>query len=330
MYATLALLAFLEAIIPVVPSDVATALGAFLSHSGKTSPVTVFGTVTVANVAGAMLVYALSRRTGRRFFSTPTGQRLLSPEAIAVIERDYLRLGMAGLFIARFIPGVRAVVPACAGVFDIPWGRTLLVILGAAMGWYGAIVGGATLLGSEWTRVRDFINSLGQVTGIAGAVLVLLGGALIWLRRRRKSGPEPVLAAVEAALGPAHHAEEPIDAEHAARLIIELAYADEALDDVQRAQVETDLRARWGLAARPAAGQPAAEPGRMGALAARLAGRFSAGRRVQLVERMWQAAFAEGTLAADQEAWLLRRAAELLGLEPAEIAAVRRRSAGAD
>jgi uncharacterized tellurite resistance protein B-like protein len=51
---------------------------------------------------------------------------------------------------------------------------------------------------------------------------------------------------------------------------------------------------------------------------------------VQLVERMWQAAFAEGTLAADQEAWLLRRSAELLGLEPGEVAAVRRSSAGAD
>jgi membrane protein DedA with SNARE-associated domain len=312
----------------VVPSDLATALGAFLSHSGKTSPIVVFGTVTVANVASSMLVYALSRHAGRRFFATPTGRRLLSPEAIAVIERDYLRLGMVGLFIARFIPGVRAVVPACAGVFDIPWGRTLLVIVSAAVAWYGTIVGGATLLGAEWPRVRDFITSLGQVTGLAAGVLAVLVGALVWFRRRRKARAEPVLAAVEAALGPAHDADEAIDPEHAARLIIELAYADEALDEAQRAQVESDLRARWGLAPMVPQGTP--EPGRLGRLATRLTGRFSTGRRVQLVERMWQAAFAEGTLAPEQEDWLLRRAGELLGLAPDEVATVRRRSAPAD
>ena len=35
----------------------------------------------------------------------------MAPEAIAVIERDYLRLGVFGLIVARFLPGIRSVVP---------------------------------------------------------------------------------------------------------------------------------------------------------------------------------------------------------------------------
>lgn len=330
VYATLAALAFLEAVIPVVPSDVATALGAFLSHSGKTRAVTVFATVTIANVLGAMLVYILSRRAGRRFFGTPTGQRLLSPEAIAVIERDYLRFGAIGLFLARFIPGVRAVVPACAGVFGIPWVRTLAVILGAAVTWYGAIVTGATLLGNEWERVREFLREVGLVTGLIATLAILVVGGLAWRRHRRRlrEEPEPVLLAVEAALGPAAGTDAPIDASHAARLIIELAYSDEALGEAQRAQVEADLRGRWGLPPRTSVPAPPPQAG-LGHLASRLAARFSTRRRVQLVERMWQAAFAEGTLGVEQEAWLLRRASELLGLEPHEVATARERSTSA-
>ena len=97
MYAALAVLAFLENIVPIVPADVAVALGAFLSHRGTTRPLAVFLVAWVFNTAGAMLVYALVRRSGRSFFELPMVRRLMAPGAIAVIERDYLRLGVFGL-----------------------------------------------------------------------------------------------------------------------------------------------------------------------------------------------------------------------------------------
>ena len=107
MYAVLAVLAFLENIVPIVPADVAVALGAFLSHHGTTRPLVVFLLAWSFNTAGAMLVYALVRRSGRGFFELPVVRRLMAPEAIAVIERDYLRLGVFGLIVARFLPGIR-------------------------------------------------------------------------------------------------------------------------------------------------------------------------------------------------------------------------------
>jgi hypothetical protein len=94
VYAVLAALAFLENIVPIVPTDVAVALGAFLSHHGTTKPLVVFLIAWSFNTASAMLVYALCRRSGRGFFELPVVRRLMAPEAIAVIERDYLRLGV--------------------------------------------------------------------------------------------------------------------------------------------------------------------------------------------------------------------------------------------
>ena len=116
VYGVLALLAAVENVVPPVPSDAAVALGAFLSHRGVTTPALVFLVTWTANLLGAGLVYLAARRYGHRLFATRLGRRLLAPRSLAVIEREYLRFGMAGIFLSRFLPGIRAVVPPFAGL----------------------------------------------------------------------------------------------------------------------------------------------------------------------------------------------------------------------
>lgn len=327
MYATIAALAFLEAVIPIVPSDLVAALGAFLSHDGTTRPLTVFLVVVLANIAGTAVVYSLARHAGRRFFSTPTGQRLLAPGAIATIEREYLRFGVGGLIVARFIPGVRAVVPPFAGIFGISLGKTMLAVVVAATLWYAAVIGLAAYIGTEWDEVRAILDQAGRTTAIVAVALALVLAGLVWRRHRKQR--EPVMAAAEDALGGATE-EHPIDPGDAARLIIEIAYADKGLDPEQRAHVEEHLRRRWGLAPRPATEPAGTEDGLLDRLAEKLTGRFTKGRRLALVEQMWQAAFVEGTVDRDQEEWLLRRSSELLGLKPEEVARIRSQSMSGD
>jgi uncharacterized tellurite resistance protein B-like protein len=43
-------------------------------------------------------------------------------------------------------------------------------------------------------------------------------------------------------------------------------------------------------------------------------------RRLALIEQMWQSAFADRSVDPEREAWLLDRAAELLGLGADEVA----------
>lgn len=322
------MLAFLENIIPIVPSDVAVALGAFLSHSGTTRPVTVFLVAWLANVAGAMVVYVLVRRTGQGFFNLPLVRRLMAPEAVAVIERDYLRLGIVGLIVARFLPGIRSVVPPFAAIFRVPAWRVLFVVTLVSGAWYAVITWIGAVAGSEFDRVQELLHTMGRTSALIALVVAAIIGLFLYARRRRHE--EPVITAVRSALGANADPDVPLDLRHAAQLVIEIAYADTGLGAAERARVQRDLRQRWGLdAPRTDAtpSQPApVEEGRLRRLGQRLSGEVEQARRLALIEQMWQSVFSDRSVDPEQEAWLLERAGELLGLDAEDVARVRRQS----
>jgi membrane protein DedA with SNARE-associated domain/uncharacterized tellurite resistance protein B-like protein len=322
VYVVLAVLAFVENIVPIVPADAAVALGAFLSHRGTTAPLAVFLVVWSANVSGAIAVYLVARRLGRPFFATPLGRRLVSPGGVARIEREYLRFGVVGIFLARFLPGIRAVVPPFAGIFGLSTWRALLPITAASAIWYGGITALGVYLGGEWEAILGALNRLNQVLAVM-AVLAIVGIVVVVLRSRRAAGEEPLVRSAQDALE-ASEEEAVVEPERAARLVLEIAYGEEGLTPRQRAAVARHLRERWGLPG-DAAGRPVTRPtGRLASLGPRLRERFSTGRRLALIEGVWQAAFAEGELPAE-EPWLMARAGELLGFSADEIAGIRAR-----
>lgn len=303
----------------------AVALGAFLSHGGTTKPVPVFLVAWLSNVAGAMVVYVLVRRSGQGFFNLPLVRRLMAPGAIAVIERDYLRLGVFGLIVARFLPGIRSVVPPFAAMFKVPAWRVLIVVTIVAGVWYGAITWIGAVAGSEFGHVQELLNRMGRTSALVAIVVAAIIGLFLYARRRQRE--EPVVTAVNAALGAKADPDEPVDLRHAAQLVIEIAYADAGLGPDDRARVENHLRQRWGLQPRPiepsrAKPEPA-EEGRLRRLGQRLSGEVEHERRLALIEQMWQSLFADRSIDSAQEAWLLAKAAETLGLAPDDVARIR-------
>jgi membrane protein DedA with SNARE-associated domain/uncharacterized tellurite resistance protein B-like protein len=329
----LAVLAAVENVVPPVPSDAAVALGAFLSHRGVTTPLAVFLVTWISNLLGAAGVYVMARKYGRRLFASPTGRRLLAPRSLALIEREYLRFGIVGIFISRFLPGIRAVVPPFAGLVGLGALRTL-VPMGIASGiWYGSIITLAAVLGAEWQRITALIAGVNRTLGIAALVAVAAAAAwyVVRARRRRRErvwhatrdALDPTapsfLAGTEIAEGSARQA--------AALVVLELAYADPALTADERTLIAEHLHARWGLA--PAGTPPPPPPEderrtRFADYARRLRKRVGRAERLELVERMWTAAFADGAI-GEHEARLMHLAAELLAIPPAELAEVSRR-----
>ncbi len=329
MYLVLGLLAVVENVVPPVPADAAVLLGAFLSHRGVTDPLGVFAVVWVANVSGAMAVYFVARRYGRQLFASPRGRRLVAPDAIAVIEREYLRFGIAGIFLARFLPGIRAVVPPFAGIVNLSVVRAGVPIALASGVWYGGVTILGSVLGAEWERIAAILSSVNRTLGLLALAVAIGWGAHLYLRARRRRR-ERVWDAVTRALGDDAASEDPgpIDPREAAMLVLELAYADEALTVEERTLVAEHLRSRWGL--EPPASAPAPVPtakaeSRLRSYRERLVGRFGRARRLALVEGMWQAAFGGGTIDAHQEL-LMRRAGQLLGLNGDELAEARQRA----
>lgn len=331
----LALLAAVENVLPPVPSDAAVALGAFLSHRGLTTPVMVFLVTWLANLFGAVAVYVAARRYGRRLFASPTGRRLLAPRSLAVIEREYLRFGTAGIFLSRFLPGIRAVVPPFAGLVGLGLARTLIPMGIASAIWYGGITTVGAVIGSNWTRITAIVVGVNRTLGIA-TVLVALGLGAWYLVNRRRRARERLWHATRDALHPAAPTflagtdiAEGSAREAAAILMLELAYADPVLSPEDRELVAAHLRERWGLGA---IGRPS-EPGpederrtRFRRYAARLRRRFGRTERLELVERMWAVAFGDDRAEIGRhEDRLMHLASELLGVGPSDVAELRRR-----
>ena len=332
MYAVLGLLAAIENVIPPVPSDAAVALGAFLSIRGLTTPFGVFMVTWAANLAGAAAVYLVARRYGRRLFATKTGRRLLAPRSLAIIEREYLRFGVVGIFISRFLPGIRAVVPPFAGLVGLSAIRTLVPMGVASAIWYGGITILGTLIGSEWERINRIILGVNRTLAIV-AVLLIVTGVIWYLRARRRRQRERVWHAIEDALEPATPSfmvgsdiAEGSARQAAALLVLELAYADPALTEADRELVAAHLRERWELDSQgPRSPEPEDErQTRFAEYASRLRSRFGQNQRLALVERMWTVAFSDGAIGRHEER-LMHLAGELLGLGKEDLVEVRTR-----
>lgn len=333
MYVVLALLAAVENIIPPVPADTAVALGAFLTHRGVTTLPAVFAVTWGANVLGAAGVYFAARRYGRRLFATPAGRRLLAPGSIAVIEREYIRFGIFGIFIGRFLPGIRAVVAPFAGLVNLSAPRALIPIAVASGLWYGGVALVGAAIGSRWEQIEGLLGSVNRTLGLLALLLVAVVATVV-LVRRRQNARQPLWGALRRAFREPSEATVDRDAEaqeamrSAALLLLELAYTEEGLTAAERVEVEAHLRMQWGLEPAPAKSVTAAahpEREHLPGYRRRIIEHFAHERRLALVERLWQVAFVQGagTSARDR---LLARAAELLGLSPSDVAEVERRA----
>jgi membrane protein DedA with SNARE-associated domain len=181
--ASLGVLAFVENIFPPIPADVVAAFGAFVAAREERSALVPFLCVWLSNVAGAMAMWAVGTRIGKRRVEK---WLRLSPHDPAEkrFEALYGRFGTASFFLSRFIPGVRAIVPPFAGALHIrPLGPAIAIALASGV-WYGLITFLAFRAGASWQTLVRLLGRLGW--GAAIAATVLLGGMIIFLYLRRK------------------------------------------------------------------------------------------------------------------------------------------------
>ena len=181
LYLALAVVAGIENVFPPFPADTVVAFGAFLAARGEATLPGVILATWIGNVAGAMLMYALGRRFGARAME----RRLGGAGAVRKFERFHARYGMASLFLSRFLPGVRAVVPPVAGALRIPALRAGVLMAAASAIWYGTIAAIAFRIGDDWDRLRDAVGSSVRVMGLVATAVVVAALLVIWLRRRR-------------------------------------------------------------------------------------------------------------------------------------------------
>lgn len=183
-YLALMLLSAVENVFPPVPADLAVALGAFLARHGKLSAPILGLVCWLANTASAAWVYLLARSHGALFFRAGWGRRLLPPAAMTAVEDAYRKHGALGIFVTRFLPGVRAAVLPFAGVAGMPMGRAMLPAAAASALWYAFLVTAGSLLGENWEAVKAIVGGVNQFLGWLAIVATLAVAVWLWRRSR--------------------------------------------------------------------------------------------------------------------------------------------------
>jgi membrane protein DedA with SNARE-associated domain len=181
-YAAIFLLAMLDAILPVVPSETSVITAGVLAASGRLSLPLVVVSAAVGAAAGDNLAYLIGRRFGdpatRRFFSSEKSRQRLDWARRQLSER-----GGQLILVGRFIPGGRTVVTLTAGLLHYPWRRFVVLDGIAALVWalYAAglgYFGGRAFENAAW---KGLLLALGVGFAIAGLTEVIR-----WVLRRRR------------------------------------------------------------------------------------------------------------------------------------------------
>ncbi|HKP18464.1 MAG TPA: DedA family protein [Gaiellaceae bacterium] len=182
-YAIVFVLALLDAIIPIVPSETSVITAGVVAAAGDLNLALIIPAAAAGAFAGDNLAYVIGRRFGarakERFFSGEKARRRVEWAETQLRER-----GGELIAIARFIPGGRTAVTLSAGTLHYPWPRFALYDAGAGILWasYAALLGyfgGHAFEEAPW---KGLLLALGIAFGVAGGIEVAR-----WLRKRGRA-----------------------------------------------------------------------------------------------------------------------------------------------
>ena len=185
-YLVIIVIAFLDSMIPIVPSETMVILGGVSAGVGDLLLPVVIACAAVGAFLGDTSAYLLGRYFGpaieRRFFSRPKSQARL-----AWANRQLEVRGGMLLVTARFVPGGRTVVTFSSGLTRQPFRRFLGFIAFAAVVWscYAALLGFVGGKAFADNHALAFLVAFGCALGVT-AVIELVR----WLRHRGQPMPE--------------------------------------------------------------------------------------------------------------------------------------------
>ncbi|GAA3462050.1 DedA family protein [Saccharothrix longispora] len=149
--------------------------------------------VSVCAVAGDSIGYFLGRRYGDRLRESRMVRRIGQEhwdKAGALLRKR----GAWAVFVARFMPVVRTLVPASAGASKLEYRRFLPASIAGAVCWSALHIGIGSAAGASAKYIESVFN--GAMWGLMG-VAVLVGGVVVLRRRRAAARTAPAPAELE-------------------------------------------------------------------------------------------------------------------------------------
>jgi membrane-associated protein len=181
-YGIVFLVALLDAMVPIVPSETVVITAGVVAAAGHLSLPLIVVTAAAGAFVGDNLAYLIGRRFGtavvHRFFGGDKARSRLE-----WAQRQLRERGGQLIVVGRFVPGGRTAVTLSAGLVAFSWRRFAAFDAAASLVWaaYAALLG--------FFGGRAFEDAAWKGLLLALALGFALGGlveAVRWLRRRRQ------------------------------------------------------------------------------------------------------------------------------------------------
>lgn len=190
LYVSIAIISAIENIFPPFPADVVVAFGSFLAARGKASPYSTFFVAWLGNLMGAAIMYYVGRRYGSSALMTRL-EKWTGHDAEERLMALYGRYGLPALFVSRFLPAVRALVPPFAGAMKLPVIPVAIAIASASGIWFTFLTFIAYRAGADWEVLYGTIVRSSKIVGIVATALVIAIGLVLYYRHTKKAREEP-------------------------------------------------------------------------------------------------------------------------------------------
>jgi membrane-associated protein len=189
-YALIFVIALLDSVVPVVPSETAVILGGIAAGQGDLNIAVVIAAGAIGAVSGDSLAYSIGHRFSARI-QRWYGAKPKRAKQLAWAENQLRTRGGTLLLTARFIPGGRTVITLSSGITrQVRWRFTVFVVIACAI-WAGYGAGLGYFFGTQFedSHTKAFLIAFGT----ALAITALLEIVRHRLRRRRTLAADAAL-----------------------------------------------------------------------------------------------------------------------------------------
>lgn len=165
-----------------IPEDITLVSGGVISGLGYTNVHWMLVVSMIGVLVGDSTMYWLGRIYGEKILKFPLIRRIATPERFAQVQERFEKQGWKLLFVARFLPGLRAVVYLVSGITrKVGFTRFVLVDFCAAI----ISVPIWVYLGDFGAKNLDWLEAQIRKGQIAIWIILLLGGLFIYFKWKK-------------------------------------------------------------------------------------------------------------------------------------------------
>ncbi|MDA0986323.1 MAG: DedA family protein [Bacteroidetes bacterium] len=173
IYIILFSFAFIENIVPPLPSDTFIVLGGTLINSNGLLFFSSLVCTSLGSVLGFMLMFYFGftiaeKINENKFF------KFLTPESISKVNKLFEKWGYGVIVLNRFLPGTRAVVSFCAGLAKMKFKIVTAICFVSSLAWNSLLLYVGSNIGNNIETINSFFKTYYQMAWIILGSLVLI------------------------------------------------------------------------------------------------------------------------------------------------------------